>query len=122
MHVGVAITTPSGLAVPCVRDAQDKSVEEIAVDISRLRRLAVERRLERGDIEGATITLSNIGSIGLVSGIGVVHPTQTALVAVGREVEGEVRVTVSADHRVVDGRDLGEFLGAFRKGLLLGGG
>ncbi len=117
VHVGVAISTPSGLAVPCVRDAQDKSVEEIAADISRLRRRALDLRLSREDVEGATVTLSNIGSIGLVSGIGVVRVGQTALVTVGKAVDGEVRVTASADHRLVDGAVLGAFLAAFREEL-----
>ena len=117
VHVGVTISTPSGLAVPCVRDAQDKSVEEIAADISRLRRRALDLLLSREDVEGATVTLSNIGSIGLVSGIGVVRVGQTALVTVGKAVDGEVRVTASADHRLVDGAVLGAFLAAFREEL-----
>ncbi len=117
VHVGVAISTPSGLAVPCLRDAHQKSVEEIGADIARLRRLAVDRRLSPGDTEGGTITLSNIGSVGLVSGLGIIQPKQTAIVTVGKAVDGAVHVSVSADHRLVDGSTLAEFLVAFRRAL-----
>lgn len=117
VHVGVAIATPSGLAVPCLRDAHRKSVEEIAADVARLRRLAIDRRLSRDDAEGGTITLSNIGSVGLVSGLGIIQPNQTALVTVGKAVDGAMHVSVSADHRLVDGLTLAEFLAAFRQSV-----
>ena len=117
VHVGVAVSTPSGLAVPCLHDAQQKSVEEIGADIARLRRLAIDRRLSRDDTEGGTITLSNIGSVGLISGLGIIQPKQTALVTVGKAVNGTAHVSVSADHRLVDGLTLAEFLAAFRRAL-----
>jgi len=119
VHVGVAVTTPSGLAVPCVRDAQDKTIGDIASDIARLRKRALEQRLSREDVQDGTITLSNIGSIGLMSGLGVIQPTQAALVTVGKvsHQEGTMHVTVSADHRLIDGHILAAFLAEFRKAI-----
>ena len=118
VNVGVAVSTPSGLAVPCLRNAQEKTLDDIRTDIARLRRLAFDRKLSREDTAGGTVTLSNIGSVGLFSGIGVIQPGQMALVTVGRAERGRVRVSVSADHRLVDGAILAEFLASFRRALL----
>ncbi len=127
IHVGVAMNTPHGLVVPCVRNCQDKTVEQIGSEIERLRHLANERCLTKSDIEGSTITLSNIGSIGILSGVGVIHPQQTSIVTIGKIVTGQttedgnmshsMHISVSSDHRIIDGFILGSFLRAFSASL-----
>lgn len=124
VHVGVAMNTPHGLVVPCVRSCQDKTVGEIRDDIERLRHLANTRSLSKLEIEGSTITLSNIGSIGILSGVGVIHPQQTSIVTIGKsmpsktaENQSTMHISVSADHRIIDGYVLGSFLRAFSESL-----
>jgi 2-oxoisovalerate dehydrogenase E2 component (dihydrolipoyl transacylase) len=117
VHVGIAVSTPSGLAVPCIRDADKKTIEDITADLVRLRRLAIARRLSKEDVEGATITLSNIGSIGLVSGLGTILPGQVALVTLGKLSRDTVQVSVSADHRLIDGEAIAAFLTEFREAI-----
>lgn len=125
IHIGVAINTPHGLVVPCVFNTQDKSIDQIRQEIERLRELATSRCLSKSEIEGSTITLSNIGSLGILSGIGVIHPQQTSVVTIGKIVPGNggedsvhsMQISVSADHRIIDGYTLSSFMKAFSSSL-----
>ena len=115
-NVGVAIDTAHGLVVPVLRDVQSRTVRELGAEIARLAALARANKLSPADVQGATFTVSNIGSIaGSVVAPVIVAP-QVAILGVGRarvvpgfDEEGElVRreeaiFSWSADHRVVDG-------------------
>jgi 2-oxoisovalerate dehydrogenase E2 component (dihydrolipoyl transacylase) len=131
VHVGVAVDTPAGLAVPVVRDVQALSLAAIAAEVGRLAAAAAGGALGPADTGGGTITLSNVGALGPAG-----HATplllvpQTCILAVGRAAEtvvpdgaGGVRVeprlplSWGADHRVVDGATLARASAHF-EGLL----
>lgn len=117
VHVGVAINTPQGLAVPCIHSAQDKSVEDIDREIQLLKQKAIDRQLTKEDIEGSTITISNIGSLGIKTGMACIQPGQCSIVTLGKITSDgskkSMDVSVAADHRLVDGSILASFLSKF---------
>lgn len=115
-NVGVAMDTPGGLVVPIVKGVDRRSAFEVALELDRLRVLAQQGRLPAEDLEGGTITVSNIGAIGGTYAAPIPVPPETAIVALGRTKElprfgasGEVEraalmpVSWGADHRAVDG-------------------
>ncbi|KAK3077194.1 hypothetical protein LTS18_010961, partial [Coniosporium uncinatum] len=118
--IGIAMDTQQGLLVPVVKQVQARSILEIAVEIGRLSALARSNKLSNADLSGATITVSNIGSIGGTVVAPVIVPPQVAILGVGKsrvvpafDTDEEGREVVvkkeegvfswSADHRVVDG-------------------
>lgn len=128
VNLGVAMATPHGLAVPNIKDVQDKSVLQLAAELSRLQAAAAANKLSQADITGGTFTLSNIGTIGGTYATPLVNPPEVAIMAVGRIQrlprfvgEGDVvraahimSVSMGADHRVVDGATLAGFAQAWR--------
>jgi 2-oxoisovalerate dehydrogenase E2 component (dihydrolipoyl transacylase) len=118
-NIGIAVDTVHGLLVPVVRDVQSKSIQELAAEIKRLGELARAGKLAPADFQGATFTVSNIGSIGGAAVSPVIVGPQVGILGVGRarvvagfEGEGdserivkreEVVLSWAADHRVLDG-------------------
>lgn len=113
--VGVAVSIPGGLVTPIVRNAQTKSFREIAIEMSDLARRARERKLKPNEYEGGTTAVSNLGMFGVKNFAAVINPPHATILAVGA---GEPRivakngapavatimsVTLSVDHRAVDG-------------------
>jgi pyruvate dehydrogenase E2 component (dihydrolipoamide acetyltransferase) len=121
-NIGVATAAPDGLIVPVLRDADAKSVQELAVEVAELTSAARERRLRPGQLAGGTFTVNNYGSLGVWLGTPIIKPGEVANLGVGRIQErpvardGEVVVrpivalAVSGDHRVLDGHPLGAFV------------
>src|SRR4051794_20043433 len=121
-HVGLAVAAPSGLVVPVIRNVDRSSVQEIARARADLVGRAREGKLTREDMEGGTFTISNLGMFGVEQFVAVLNPPQVAILAVGAVkptpivVEGEVDVapmmyvTLTCDHRAIDGADGAEFL------------
>jgi pyruvate/2-oxoglutarate dehydrogenase complex dihydrolipoamide acyltransferase (E2) component len=121
-HVGVAVASDDGLVVPVVHDAGAKSLLELGDEINRLTAAARAGGLPPGEISGATFTLSNYGTEGGRFATPIVRPPQVAILGCGSirvrpVVDGDAVVAaptlplaVSADHRVVDGRDATGFL------------
>ncbi|TYB44988.1 2-oxo acid dehydrogenase subunit E2 [Actinomadura chibensis] len=119
--VGVAVDTERGLMVPVVREPAAKSVEEIAAEVTALARRARSGRLDRRDLTDPTITVTSPGRRGGVLATPLVNPPQTAIVGVHRAVDRPVvrggaitirtiaNLTVTFDHRVIDGAEAGEF-------------
>jgi pyruvate dehydrogenase E2 component (dihydrolipoamide acetyltransferase) len=115
IDVGLAVATERGLLVPAIRGADTRSLHEIAADRSRLVDQARAGTLGLGDMTGAAVSLSNLGSFGIDRFTAMVNPGESTIVAVGRVVDRVVprgrgtavvptlTVTVSLDHRVVDG-------------------
>jgi pyruvate dehydrogenase E2 component (dihydrolipoamide acetyltransferase) len=121
-HVGIAVAAPNGLVVPVIRDADRKTIQEIAADRAALVGRAREGKLQRDDIADGTFTISNLGMFGIEQFVAVLNPPQAAILAVGATVEqpvvrdGQVEVrplmsmTITCDHRAIDGADGAEFL------------
>ncbi len=115
MNLGIAAATPRGLMVPNIKDAQNLSLKELAVAINTLAATAREGRTPPADMQGGTLTVTNIGSLGIDTGTPIINPGEVAIVAFGTikqkpwVVDGEVvprwitTLGGSFDHRVVDG-------------------
>jgi pyruvate dehydrogenase E2 component (dihydrolipoamide acetyltransferase) len=121
-HVGIAVAAPNGLVVPVIRDADRKTIQEIAADRADVVGRAREGKLQRSDLEDGTFTISNLGMFGIEQFIAVLNPPQAAILAVGateekpvvRDGQVEVRpmmsMTITCDHRAIDGADGASFL------------
>jgi 2-oxoisovalerate dehydrogenase E2 component (dihydrolipoyl transacylase) len=127
MHLGMATQTPGGLMVPVIRDAQGKSVWTLAREVSRLAEAAKSGKAAREELSGSTITLSSLGPMGGVTSTPVINRPEVAIIAVNKVrempviVDGELEarklmnLSLSCDHRVVDGWDAANFLQAMKK-------
>jgi pyruvate dehydrogenase E2 component (dihydrolipoamide acetyltransferase) len=121
-HVGMAVAAPNGLVVPVIRDVDRRSVQEIARARADLVSRAREGKLTREDMDGGTFTISNLGMFGVEQFVAVLNPPQVAILAVGAVkqtpvvVDGEIdvaplmQVTLTCDHRAIDGADGADFL------------
>ena len=121
-NVGIAVAAPNGLVVPVIRQADRLSVAQIAAARSDLVARARDGKLQLQDLEGGTFTISNLGMYGVEQFIAVLNPPQVAILAVGSiegkplVVDGEllvapaVTVTLTCDHRAIDGSEGAEFL------------
>ncbi len=121
-NIGIAVATDRGLIVPVISGCEQKTVAEIAAARIDLVTRAREGKLERSDLTGGTFTISNLGMFGVEQFIAVLNPPQAAILATGaieqRPVvrDGEVTVrpmltmTLTSDHRVVDGAVAADFL------------
>ena len=115
MNLGIAAATPRGLMVPNIKDAQDLSLKELAIAINELATTARAGRTQPAQMQGGTLTITNIGALGIDTGTPIINPGEVAIVAFGTikqkpwVLDGEVIprwVTTlggSFDHRVVDG-------------------
>jgi 2-oxoisovalerate dehydrogenase E2 component (dihydrolipoyl transacylase) len=122
IHLGMATQTPGGLMVPVIRDAQSKSVWQLASEILRLAEAARSGKATRDELMGSTITLSSLGPMGGVTSTPVINRPEVAIIAVNKVrempviVDGELEarklmnLSLSCDHRVVDGWDAASFM------------
>jgi pyruvate dehydrogenase E2 component (dihydrolipoamide acetyltransferase) len=121
-HVGIAVAAPTGLVVPVIRDADRLTIQEIAAARADIVARARDGKLQLADLEGGTFTISNLGMFGIEQFVAVLNPPQAAILAVGsteqkpvvRAGQVEVRplmsITITCDHRAIDGADGAEFL------------
>jgi len=121
-HVGMAVAARNGLVVPVIRDADRRSVQDIARARADLVGRAREGKLTLDDMAGGTFTISNLGMFGVDEFVAVLNPPQVAILAVGAVkdtavvVDGQVgvaplmHVTLTCDHRAIDGADGAAFL------------
>ncbi len=122
IHIGVAVAVDEGLLVPVVRFADNKSLAHIATEVKDLAKKAVEKKLQPADWEGNTFTISNLGMFGVEEFTAIINPPDACILAVGgikptavvkdgQLVPGNVmKVTLSCDHRAVDGATGAAFL------------
>jgi pyruvate dehydrogenase E2 component (dihydrolipoamide acetyltransferase) len=129
IHIGVAVAIDDGLITPVIRHADRRTLREIAVESRDLAARARARRLAPDDYTGATFSISNLGMLDIEEFTAVINPPESAILAVGRinrkpvEHEGQLtlrrrmRLTMSCDHRVIDGATGARFLQTL-KGML----
>jgi pyruvate dehydrogenase E2 component (dihydrolipoamide acetyltransferase) len=129
VHLGLAVATEEGMLIPVLRDAHRLGVRELHTAATALIEKARQRRLTQAETTGGTFTVSNLGMFGIDDFVALLHPPQTGILAVGavrRElvVDGEAlrikprcRLTLSADHRAVDGAAAARFLQALQERL-----
>jgi pyruvate dehydrogenase E2 component (dihydrolipoamide acetyltransferase) len=122
VHIGVAVAVEEGLLVPVVRFADTKSLSQIAAEVKELAQKAKDKKLQPADWEGNTFTISNLGMFGVDEFTAIINPPDACILAVGgisqvpvvkngAVVPGNVmKVTLSCDHRVVDGATGAAFL------------
>ena len=126
VNIGVAVAVEDGLLVPVVRFADTKGFMQISAEVKDFAGRAKEKKLQPADWEGNTFTISNLGMFGIESFTAIVNPPDSCILAVGgikevpvvkngQVVPGNVmKVTLSCDHRVVDGASGSAFLQTFK--------
>jgi len=127
VHVGVAVAVPDGLIVPVVRNADRKAVVEISAEVKDLAARARDKKLRIEEFQGSTFSISNLGMYDVTEFTAIINPPESAILAVGAvrkvpvvvndqiAVGHRMKVTMSADHRVVDGALAAQFLAEVRR-------
>ncbi|SNT12419.1 pyruvate dehydrogenase E2 component (dihydrolipoamide acetyltransferase) [Ekhidna lutea] len=127
VHMGVAVAIPDGLIVPVVRFADNKSLSHISAEVRELAQKAKDKKLQPEEFSGNTFTISNLGMFGIEEFTAIINPPDACIMAVGGIKEtvivrdGEMyagnvmKVTLSCDHRAVDGAVGSAFLKTFKE-------
>ena len=126
-NIGIAVDSPSGLLVPNIKNVQNLNIIEIAQHSNRLTEQARAARLSPADLQGGTITISNVGAIGGTVATPIINKPQVAIVALGKvqslprfDADGNVcaqqimTISWSGDHRVIDGATMARFSNAWK--------
>ena len=129
VHVGIAVAVPDGLITPVIRDAQAKGLARIAAEVRELAARAREKKLQPHEYTGSTFSVSNLGMFGIEEFTAVINPPEAGILAVGAVEERPVvvdsqvvprprmRLTMSCDHRVIDGAQGARFLATLKEFL-----
>jgi pyruvate dehydrogenase E2 component (dihydrolipoamide acetyltransferase) len=129
VHIGVAVAVEEGLLVPVIRHADMKTFSQLNVEVKELALKAKSKKLQPEEMQGNTFTISNLGMFGIEEFTAIINPPDSCILAIGGIIQkpivenGEMvvgnmmKVTLSCDHRVVDGATGAEFLQTF-KGIL----
>ena len=127
VNIGVAVATEQGLVVPVIHNADSKSLEEIASELRELAEKARTRKLAKEDVTRGTFTITNLGMYGVDFFTPIINPPEAAILGVGRimdkpVVEGKevairpvMTLSLSYDHRIVDGAPAAQFLQEIKK-------
>ena len=125
VNVGVAVAVEDGLFVPVLKNADARTLAQIATELGELARLAREGRLRPDQYEGGSITISNLGMYGVAFFLPIINSPESCILGIGQvseqivahdgamRIEPVMQVTLSADHRVIDGAQAAEFYGMF---------
>jgi pyruvate dehydrogenase E2 component (dihydrolipoamide acetyltransferase) len=126
VHIGVAVAVEDGLITPIIRDANVKGVADIATEVRELAGRAREKKLKPDEYTGATFSISNLGMFGIEEFTAIINPPEACILAVGQveerivavggqpAVQSRMRMTMSCDHRAVDGATGARFLQTLR--------
>ena len=126
VHIGVAVAVPDGLITPVIRDAHLKGLGRIGAEVRELAGRARQKRLQPHEYTGSTFSISNLGMFGIEEFTAVINPPEAGILAVGAVeerpvvVDGQVvarprmRITMSCDHRVIDGAQGARFLATLK--------
>jgi pyruvate dehydrogenase E2 component (dihydrolipoamide acetyltransferase) len=127
VHVGVAVSIPDGLITPVVKNADRKHVIDISAEIKDLATRARDRKLKPEEFMGSTFTISNLGMFDVTEFTAIINPPESCILAVGAvrkqpvvkndelAVGHRMKLTLSSDHRVVDGALAAQFLAEVRR-------
>ena len=130
VHMGIATQTPGGLMVPVIRDAQGLNLWQLATEIARLSEAARNGTAKREELSGSTLTITSLGPLGGVATTPVINRPEVAIIGPNRIIERPVFVddnsdrvrrallmnlSISCDHRVVDGWDAASYVQALKK-------
>ncbi|PIF06138.1 MAG: dihydrolipoyllysine-residue succinyltransferase [Draconibacterium sp.] len=122
VDIGIAVSTPKGLMVPIVRNAENKSIPEIELEIKELAQKARDKKITVGELTGGTFTITNGGVFGSLLSTPIINPPQSAILGMHNILERPVAVNsqvvirpmmyvaLSYDHRIIDGKDSVGFL------------
>jgi pyruvate dehydrogenase E2 component (dihydrolipoamide acetyltransferase) len=125
VHVGVAVAIEDGLVTPVIRDADQKGIGSIAAEVRDLADRAKHKKLKGPEISGSTFTVSNLGMYNIERFTAILNPPEAGILAIGTVVDAPVvekgqivvgkrmTVTMSCDHRVIDGATGAKWLAAF---------
>lgn len=126
VHIGVAVAVEEGLVVPVVKNADVKQLSQITAEVRDYAGRAREKKIQPNEMEGSTFSISNLGMFGIEEFTAIINPPNACILAVGAirqepvVKDGEIvvgnrmKVTLSCDHRVVDGAKGAEFLATFK--------
>ncbi len=129
IDIGVAVSLPSGLITPIIRHADFKNIGEISIEMHALAKRAKEGKLQENEYKGGSFTISNLGMYGVSNFQAIINPPQAAILSIsgirdipvvqhGQIVPGKLlTLTISADHRVIDGVAAAQFLNTVQKYL-----
>jgi len=127
VHLGLATQTDAGLMVPVIRDAQDRNIWQLASEIARLAEAARSGKATSAELSGSTLTLTSLGALGGIATTPVINRPEVAIIGPNKVVErpvfrdGQVvaaklmNLSISCDHRVVDGWDAASYVQALRR-------
>jgi 2-oxoisovalerate dehydrogenase E2 component (dihydrolipoyl transacylase) len=127
VHMGMATQTPNGLMVPIIRNAGRRSLWELAAEVLRLSEAARTGKAARDELSGSTFTISSLGPMGGITSTPVINRPEVAIVAVNKleekpvvidgelEIRKRMNLSLSCDHRVVDGWDAANFMQDLKK-------
>jgi pyruvate dehydrogenase E2 component (dihydrolipoamide acetyltransferase) len=122
INIGVAVTVPGGLLTVVVKDADQKSIRQIATEVKSMAGRAREGRVKPEDVEGSTFSTSNLGMYDVEEFIAIINPPEAAILAIGSAKEmpvvenGQIKpgwrmkASVSVDHRISDGAEAAQFM------------
>lgn len=124
--ISIAVATPTGLITPIIKEAEHKSLPTISVEMKELAKKARDGKLKPQEYQGGSFSISNLGMFGITEFSAIINPPQACILAVGAGIEKPIvndgrveigttmKVTVSCDHRVVDGAVAAQFLQSFQ--------
>ncbi len=110
IDINMAVDTDQGLSAPLIRNVDTMTLSELTKASTALAERARANQLTADDLEPGGFTVSNLGALGIESFTAIINPPQAAILAIGTIVDGRMKVTMSCDHRVIDGADGARFL------------
>ncbi|MDV3198391.1 MAG: dihydrolipoamide acetyltransferase family protein [Vigna little leaf phytoplasma] len=122
INLGIAVDTPQGLIVPNIKDAAQYSIISLAQEIQNLSKITIEKKIQLEQIQNGTFTLTNFGSIGILYGNPIINYPELAILGIGKIIKKPIvknneiciadvlPLSLTLDHRVIDGADGGRFL------------
>ena len=126
MNIGMAVDTPVGLIVPNIKDADKKSILEIAKEIKEVAEATVNRTVQLSQLQNTTFTITNFGAADVAYGTPIINHPEVGILGIGRIAQkpvvenGEIKISyvlplsLAVDHRVIDGADAGRFLSTIK--------